>query len=101
MPLCPLASSRLSSKVFTYRPISPPPKFLSAISGKTLNPHLYRARLLEQRRELALLLLQVRVPTNVHVVDEDVGHGPLAANLLESGLDGCAVVWKKTKKPLA
>jgi hypothetical protein len=42
---------------------------------------------LQQLWELALLGLQVRVSTNVLVIDEDVWDGALSADLLESILD--------------
>lgn len=48
--------------------------------------------LLEQRGQLALLCLQVRVPANVLATDEDVGDGALASYLGKGVLNGAAIV---------
>lgn len=48
--------------------------------------------ILQQLRELASNSLEVGVTTDVLLVDEDVGHGALVGDLLESSLDGGAVV---------
>lgn len=50
-------------------------------------------RALQQRRQLALLRLQVRVATNVLLVDEDVRDGSLVGDLLQSVLNRRAVVY--------
>lgn len=50
--------------------------------------------LLQERGQLALLCLQIRVPTNVLATDEDVGDGALARHLGESVLNGTAIVYK-------
>ena len=48
--------------------------------------------LLEQVGELALLCLELGVAANVLLADEDVGHGALLSDVLESVLDGGTVV---------
>jgi hypothetical protein len=63
----------------------------------SLISHLFLNRLdsvgiLEQLRKLALLALQLRVTTDVLLADEDVGDGALVGHLLESVLDGGAIV---------
>jgi len=50
-------------------------------------------RLLQHLRQLALLALQIRIPANMLLGDEDVGHGALVRHLLERVLDRCTVVW--------
>jgi len=47
---------------------------------------------LQQAIQLALLGLQIRVPTDMLLGDEDVRHGSLARYLLERILEGAAVV---------
>ncbi|KMU85120.1 hypothetical protein CIHG_02902 [Coccidioides immitis H538.4] len=54
---------------------------------------LQRTSSLEQSRQFRLAGLQVRVSTDVLVVDEDVGNGALVGDLLESGLDSGAIIW--------
>ena len=54
--------------------------------------HLDGVGLLEQVGELALLCLELRVAANVLLADEDVGHGALLGDVLESVLDGGTVV---------
>lgn len=71
-----------------------PPKQVSITSNKTPNlACLQSPSLLQQLRQLSLLRLQVRVPTKVFLLNEDVGHGALVADFLESFLDGGAVVY--------
>jgi hypothetical protein len=48
--------------------------------------------ILEQRVQVALLGLQIRVPTNVLLRNEDVGHGSLARHLAEGALDRGTVI---------
>merc|ERR1712137_1442566 len=48
--------------------------------------------ILEQLVELALLCLELGVAANVLLADEDVGHGALLSDVLESVLDGGTVV---------
>jgi hypothetical protein len=48
--------------------------------------------LLEQIRQLALLGLQVRVPPDVLLIDEDVGDTALVRDFLEGVLDRGAVI---------
>jgi hypothetical protein len=52
---------------------------------------------LQQIIQLALLSLQVRVPTDVFLSDENVRHAALAGDLFERILEGGAVVCKKKK----
>lgn len=49
--------------------------------------HLNSASILEQGLEVALLGLQIRVSTDMLLRNEDVGHGSLAGQLAEGGLD--------------
>ncbi len=49
-------------------------------------------RLLQHLRQLALLALQIRIPANMLLGDEDVGHGALVRHLLERVLDRRSVV---------
>lgn len=51
-----------------------------------------RTSLLQQCRQFALDGLQVGVAADVLLVDEDVGHGPLVGELLESVLDVLSVI---------
>ena len=60
-----------------------PPLFVHALSS---------SRLLQQLRKLATLGLQIRVPTNVLVVDEDIRDGALLGHFLERVLDRCSVI---------
>lgn len=53
---------------------------------------LNSSSILEQRRQIALLSLQVRVSANVLLRNEDVGHGGLASHLAERALDRGTVV---------
>lgn len=55
-------------------------------------PRLDGVGLLEQVGELALLCLELGVAANVLLADEDVGHGALLGDVLESILDRSAVV---------
>ena len=48
--------------------------------------------ILEQLGELALLCLELGVAANVLLADEDVGHGALLGDVLESVLDCGTVV---------
>jgi len=50
--------------------------------------------LFEQLRELALLCLELGVAANVLLADEDVGHGALLGDVLESVLDRGAIICK-------
>lgn len=43
--------------------------------------------------QLPLLRLQIRVATNVLLLNVDVWHGGLAVELLEGGLDGGSVIY--------
>ena len=52
--------------------------------------------LLEQVGELALLCLEFGVAANVLLADEDVGHGALLGDVLESVLDRGTVVCEKS-----
>jgi hypothetical protein len=52
---------------------------------------------LEQRVQVTLLGLQIRVSTNVLLRNEDVGHGSLARHLAECALDGGAVICTHNK----
>jgi hypothetical protein len=54
--------------------------------------HLDSVGILEQLGKLALLRLELRVTTDVLLADEDVGDGALLGHLLESVLDGGAIV---------
>ena len=56
--------------------------------------HLDGVGLLEQVGELALLCLELGVAANVLLADEDVGHGALLGDVLESVLDRGTVVCK-------
>ena len=55
-------------------------------------PRLDGVGLLEQVGELALLCLELGVAANVLLADEDVGHGALLGDVLESVLDRGTVV---------
>lgn len=54
--------------------------------------HLDGVGLLKQVGELALLRLELGVAANVLLADEDVGHGALLGDVLESVLDRGTVV---------
>lgn len=58
---------------------------LSSLLGST--------SLLQELRKLLLLALQIRIASNVLVVDEDVWDGALVGDLLECVLNGGTVVW--------
>lgn len=49
--------------------------------------YLQSTSILEQRLQVALLSLKVRVSTNVLLRNENVGHGSLARHLAEGALD--------------
>jgi hypothetical protein len=49
--------------------------------------------LLQQAGQFGLARLQIRVATDVFLVDEDVGDGALVGDLLQSVLDGSAVLF--------
>ena len=49
-------------------------------------------RLLQQLWQLGSLGLQVRVPANVVLADEDIWHGALLGHALERILDGCTII---------
>lgn len=51
-----------------------------------------RTCLLQQRRQLRLARLQIRISADMLLLDEDVGHGALARDFLERVLDRGAVV---------
>ena len=57
-------------------------------------PTSERICLLEQVRKLIPLLLQVRIATDVLLVDEDVRYRALLCHLLERVLDGLSVILK-------
>lgn len=59
---------------------------------RMFSSHLDGVGLLEQVSELALLCLELGVAANVLLADEDVGHGALLSDVLESVLDGGTVV---------
>ena len=52
--------------------------------------------ILEQLVELALLCLELGVAANVLLADEDVGHGALLGDVLESVLDRGTIVCEKS-----
>ncbi len=58
-------------------------------------PTSERICLLEQVRKLIPPLLQVRIATDVLLVDEDVRYRALLCHLLERVLDGLSVILKK------
>jgi hypothetical protein len=49
--------------------------------------------MLQQSRQLGLLRLQVRVPSHMFLLNEDVGHGSLAGHFFQSILDRSPVVY--------
>jgi hypothetical protein len=49
--------------------------------------YLQSTSILEQRLQVALLGLQIRVSTNVLLRNEDAGHGSLARHFAEGALD--------------
>ena len=49
--------------------------------------------LLQQVRQLAALSLQIRVPADMLVVDEDVRDGALVGDFLQRILDGRSIIW--------
>jgi len=55
-------------------------------------PPSERIGLLKQLRKLILPLLQVRVATNMLLVDEDAGHGALVCHFLKRFLDRTAII---------
>lgn len=62
--------------------------FLSLCLAHALNSSGF----LQQVRQLATLGLQIRVPTNVLVVDENIRDGALLGDFLERVLDRCSVI---------
>jgi hypothetical protein len=52
--------------------------------------------ILKQLVELALLCLELGVAANVLLADEDVGHGALLGDVLESVLDRGTIVCEKS-----
>jgi len=66
--------------------------FLSSPTYPSPYISLNSMRLLQHLGQLALLPLQIRVPANMLLGDEDVGHGALVRHLLEGVLDRCSVV---------
>ena len=64
-------------------------------TGDTIHSlhHLGSTGLLQQARELLLLCLQIRVSTDVLLLDEDVRDGTLAGYLVESVLHCSTIVY--------
>ena len=48
---------------------------------------------LQKLRQLVFLSLKIRIPTDMLVVDEDIGYGALVGYLLEGILDGCSIIY--------
>lgn len=53
--------------------------------------NLESSSILQQPGKVILLGLKVRVTSNVLLLDEDVGHGPLVGDFLQGGLDFISV----------
>lgn len=53
--------------------------------------NLKSTSVLQQGRKLAFASLQIRVSTDMLLLDEDVGDGALAADFHEGVLDGAAI----------
>lgn len=76
----------------TSVPLDAPKPALKSISLAPSFLRLDSVRILQQLRQLATLSLQIRVPANMLMVDEDVRHRALGRHLLEGILDSCAII---------
>lgn len=56
-------------------------------------------RILQQLRQLALLALQLRIPTNMLMINENIRHASLVCHFLQSVLDRGSVVYTYTVSP--
>ena len=63
-------------------------------AGNIMN-NLYRASILQQGRQFILPALQVRIPPNVLLADENVGYAALSRDLRERCLDFCAIIYRR------
>jgi len=72
------------------RYLLPPPTSLFIPLSNPPNPS-NRTRLLQQPRQVSPSGLQIRIATNMRLLDEDIGHGALIGDLLEGILYGGAV----------